>query len=255
MAGLLGALYLLACGGAYAYKDITESRENNEARERARREGRKYYYATDGERVVDTNHRVMRLPDGVKDMQTGQWLYDKKKEDAKKRRELSELDEIEKKEAIIKGKNTYWCTLHESDPRRNWRNVGRRYQRLTNNDMPVEKVLDESLGLGEDKIWYTNATELSFHFNLPIEYNSETKEKVFDRCKNWNMEFIMKSLCKTYPINEVEVIYKYCQKYNIPIGTWNEIEAMMLEEQPLGWRKVPPSKDWQFENFMNKFIM
>ena len=255
MAGLLGALYLLACGGAYAYKDITESRENNEARERARIEGKKYYYATDGERAVDTNHRVMRLPDGVKDMQTGQWLYDKKKEDAKKRRELSELDEIEKKEAIIKGKNTYWCTLHESDPRRNWRNVGKRYQRLINNDMPVQSVLKETLGIGENKIWYTNAKELSFHFNLPVEYNLETKDKVFEWCKDWNMEFIMKSLCKTYPINEVEVIYNYCQKYNIPIGTWNEIEAMMLEEQPLGWRKVPPSKDWQFENFMNHFIM
>lgn len=255
MAGLFGALFLLACGGAHAYKDITEARDNQKTRERARKEGRKYYQSVDGERTVDTNHRIMRLPDGIKDTQTGEWLFDKRKQDSLERKQLSELDVISKKEAIIKGEQTYWCTLHESDPRRNWRSLSGRYQRLTNNDMPVEKIYKESLGLGENKVWYTQANELSYGFYIPIEYMSETKEKVFDWCKEWNMKYILSTICKNHPINEVEVIYKYCNKYNIPIGTWDEIEAMMLKEQPLGWRKVPPSTGWKFEQFMEKFIM
>ena len=255
MAGLFGALFLLACGGAHAYKDITEARDNQEARERARRDGRKYYFAIDGERTVDTNHKILRLPDGIKDMQTGEWLFDKKKQDALERKQLSELDEISKKEAIIKGQNTYWCTLHESDPRSHNIHIrGNQYQRLTSNDMPVEKIFKESLGLGGNKVWYTQANELSYGFYVPIEYVSEIEEKVFDWCKKWNMKYILSTICKNHPINEVEVIYKYCNKYNIPIGTWDEIETMMLEEYPLGWRKVPSSKDWQFENFINSFI-
>lgn len=264
MAGLFGALFLLACGGAHAYKDITEARDNQEARERARRDGRKYYFAIDGERTVDTNHKILRLPDGIKDMQTGEWLFDKKKQDALERKQLSELDEISKKEAIIKGEDTYRCTLHDSDPRRQGRGVTgvNYYRRLVNNDMPIEKTkrnvckyFNEEK-MEEENKWYYEHYELQFGFTVPCDNIEPTiKEIAFNKSKHWNMNFIMKGLCQSLPINELEVVYKYCNKYDIPLGTWEEIEAMMLKEQPLGWRKVQPCKDWEFENFMNSFIM
>lgn len=262
MAGLFGALFMLACGGAHAYKGITESLDNEKSREEARRNGHKYYYALDGERAVDTNHKILRLPDGIKDMQTGQWLFDKKRQDAKEREELSGLDNISKKEAVIKGKQTYWCTLHESDPRRYGIRMGgqKRYQRLVSNDMPIDRVLKESFSYYHEEYqmhlsrWYDKATELQFGFWTPLNADPEIEEKAFDECKNWNMEFIMSNICKNYPINEVEVIYNYCKKYNIPMGTWKEIETMMLKEQPLGWRKVPACEDWKFEKFMNGLI-
>lgn len=259
--GLFGILFTLASGGAYIYKDITESRENEEARQRAIREGKKYYHAVDGERAVDTNHRITRLPNGIKDYETGKWLYDKKKEDAKERAKLSELDEISKKEAIIKGEKTYWCTLHESDPRRHGKSMigDTRYRRLVSNNMPVKQIKRDFLvdGSIENKIYYTIAIESREHFQIPLyyeDYDSETNEKIYNNCYKWNMNFVMKSICEVYPINEVEVIYKYCKKYDIPLGTWDNIEAMMLEEHPLGWRKVPPSKDWQYEQFMERFL-
>ena len=263
MAGLFGALFLLACGGAHAYKDITEARDNTEARERARKDGRKYYYAVDGERSVDTNHRILRLPDGIKDMQTGEWLLDKRKQDALERKQLSELDEISKKEAIIKGETVYRCTLHDSDPRRHgWRMSGLKYyKRLVSNDMPVEKTkrnvckyYNAEKGEEENK-WYHEYQELQFGFTVPCDNIDPTiKEIAFNKSKDWNMKHEMKGLCECLPINKVEVIYKYCKKYNIPMGTWDEIETMMLKEHPLGWRKIPSCPDWQFQNFVNGLI-
>lgn len=262
MAGLFGALFLLACGGAYAHKGITEAIDNNKSREEARKAGRKYYHAIDGERAVDTNHRILRLPDGIKDMETGQWLFDKKKQDALERKQLSELDEISKKEAIIKGKQTYQCSLHESDPRRTGNaNIGfmGRYQRLVSNGMPIENIeYDSYYPTGkpwEKSVFYKQAIELTYGFRVPLEYEGDYQEGIFNQCKHYNMEITLKSMCKVYPINKLEVIYKYLKKYNVPLGDWDEIEAMMLEEQPLGWRKVPPCKDWQFEKFMEQFIM
>ena len=259
MAGVFGALFLLACGGAHAYKGISETIDNQKSREEARQKGRKYYHALDGQRAVDTNHKVLNLPGGIKDMQTGEWLYDKNKENAKERVRLSELDIIAKKEAIIKGKNVYTCTVHESDPiTKNIHITGYKgayYSRLTSNDMPVKKVLSESIGVGKDRRWYTKATELSFGFFVPVEVNSETEEKAFKWCKDWNLKQIMRGICNVYPINKVKAVYEYCQKYDIPVGTWDDIEAFMLEEHPLGWRKVPPCEDWQFEQFMESYII
>lgn len=262
MAGLFGALFLLACGGAHAYKDIAEARDNEKSREEARRDGRKYYFALDGERTVDTNHKILRLPDGIKDMQTGEWLFDKRKQDTLERKQLSELDEISKKEAIIKGQNTYWCTLHESDPRRYGirMNGKKRYQRLVCNDMPIDRVLRESFDYYREKDQvkiskrYEQATELQFRFILPLNVELEIEQKVFEKCKDWNMNFIMNNICQIYPINEVKIVFNYCKKYNIPMGTWNEIEAMMLKEHPLGWRKVPASENWKFEKFVNGIV-
>lgn len=262
MAGLFGALFLLACGGAYAHKGMTEAIDNNKSREEARKAGRKYYHAIDGERTVDTNHKILRLPDGIKDMETGQWLFDKKKQDALERKQLSELDEISKKEAIIKGQSTYWCTLHESDPRTYGirMNGKKRYQRLVYNDMPIDRVLKESIDYYHEKYQmklrrrYEQATELQFRFILPLNAEPEIEQKAFEKCKDWNMNFIMSNICQIYPINEVEVVYKYCKKYNIPLGTWDEIEAMMLKEHPLGWRKIPACPDWQFQKFVNGIV-
>lgn len=265
--GLFGALFMLACGTAHVYKDISESLDNEKSREFARRNNRKYYHALDGERTVDTNHKILRLPDGIKDMHTGEWLFDKRKQDAIERKQLTELDKIEKKESIIKGKKTYWCTLHESDPRRYGccRSGQKKYQRLVNNDMPVESVLMESLSYyvnenNEKRLInvtyaYDKAKELNYGFWIPLNIKLGLEEKVFKKCKHWNMEYIMKGLCKTYPINKLEIVYKYCRKYNIPMGSWEEIESMMLEEHPLGWRKVPVCEDWEFEKFINSFIM
>ena len=259
MAGVFGALFLLACGSAHAYKGITESIDNQKSREEARKRGQKYYYALDGQRDVDTNHKVLNLPDGIKDMQTGQWLYDKKKEDAKERVKLSELDIIAKKEAIIKGNNVYTCTVHESDPKIGNPKInfykGGFYRRLTSNDMPVEKVLATYIGTGKDEKRYIRATELSFGFFVPLEVGEDTKEKAFNKCKDWNLKYIMCGICKVYPINKVKAIYNYCLKYDIPIGTWEDIEAMMLEEQPLGWRKVPACEEWEYNQFLERYII
>ena len=255
MAGLFGALFLLACGGAHAYKGITESIDNQKSREAARQRGQKYYHALDGQRSVDTNHKVLNLPDGIKDMETGQWLYDKKKEDAKERKQLSELESIAKKEAIIKGKDVYTCKVHGSDPIRMNIKVYGSYNRLTSNDMPVKKVSRISIGIGKNEKYYTRATELSFDFFVPIKVDEETKEKAFSYCKDFNMKYILRSICEVYPINQVKAIYNYCVKYNIPIGTWDEIEAMMLEEHPLGWRKVPACENYKLEDFMKSYIL
>lgn len=263
MTGLFGALWLLLYGTAHAHKNITESIDNNKSREEARKVGKRYYNALDGERAVDTNHKILRLPDGIKDMQTGQWLFDKKEQDENERVELSKLDEISKQEATIKGEVTYWCTLHESDPRRYNINMSgqKRYQRLVSNNMPIDCVRSTSFSYYNEeynihlKRWYDKAIELQFGFHILLNAEPEIKEKAFYECKNWNMKFVMEGICESYPINKVEVIYNYCKKYNIPLGTWSEIESMMLEKHPLGWRKVPECKDWEFEKFISQMIL
>lgn len=82
---------------------------------------------------------------------------------------------------------------------------------------------------------------------LLIDYISNQ----YENYKEQNMR-IMSSICNVYPINEVEHIYKYAKKYNIPLGTWEEIEEMMLEEHPLGWRKKSPSLPIHFGMFLSK---
>ena len=128
--------------------------------------------------------------------------------------------------------------------------------------MPVERIRYRSFDIYDKKEIeligkydkrYKVAEDLQNGFNFPFDVDPKIYDKIYKQCKKWNM-FRMKTYCKNRPINEVKVIFEYCKKYEIPMGTWDEIEEMMLEEHPLGWRKKPASEDWKYKQFIDCFI-
>ena len=64
--------------------------EDDRYREEARRAGRPYYFAHDGERRVSDNHKIARGAYGIIDATTGKYIVDKRELERQKDREFEE---------------------------------------------------------------------------------------------------------------------------------------------------------------------
>lgn len=264
---MFGIFMALIGGIGRAGYSISQTLEDDKYREEARRAGRPYYFAHDGERRVSDNHKIARGNYGIIDATTGNYIVDKRELDRQKDREFEEENRVSKQEAIIKGKNTYSWKKRTGDRALDWKY----YRRLVSNNLPISADLDRYVN--EDKqCKYYLYKEASFNFLYPVRLTSqelekinkellerytyphlyyqvpdEEWEKIVNDCKKKNIEILVHWI-NIRPINEIKWMHQYCFKYGIPMGTWEEVEAACWEEHPVKWGK-PASESWAFKKW------
>ena len=278
---MFGLLAMLIGGIGRLGNSVSKTVEDERTRDEARREGREYYWANDGQRRVSDNHKIARGSYGIIDATTGEYIVDKSELERQKDREYEEENRVSKQEAIIKGKNTYSWKRRTGSRDIDWDFCSR----LISNDMPIQEY--EEMYWNPDKKEVMNVfkmhkihqkehwifylyKERNFDFLCPIQFTDEElkrktedyETRTYSSIKNewWNniVEIYKKENIKMlvkkiniYPINEVKWMHQYCFKYNIPMGTWEEVEKACWEEHPVKWGK-PASDSYYFKQFVER---
>ena len=273
--GLFGLVYAAIMGVGYMGSEISKSAEDDVARKKAQEKGDMYYYAHDGKHLTFNGHKVYECIDGVKDAVTGQLIVDYSMNDKIEELNIKEKNDKAKQEAIIKGNDVYF----EEIPLNHWQKKTH-YQipprmRLVENDMPISNRKSVSATGVYDGHYYNVAEELKFGFKYiyPLtkseqesreRYNDspytwrhyhyvpptpEQWEELLKPIKEWNTTWVMRDKVLNNPECISKWIYDvYCKKYNIPIGTWEEVLEACHREHPLGWS--PRSSYKSLEEFL-----
>lgn len=186
---MFGIFMALIGGIGRAGYSISQALDDDKYREEARRAGRPYYFAHDGERRVSDNHKIARGAYGIIDATTGDYIVDKRELERQKDREFEEENRVSKQEAIIKGENTYSWKKRTGN-----RSFDYNYcLRLVSNDMPAKEV---SGYIGIE--WFPGKKELTKdgweckYGNKPYDdyIKKEKKRPIHHLYKEVNFEFL-----------------------------------------------------------------
>lgn len=304
---MFGLLMALIGGVGRLGHSVSKTIEDEKSRDEARREGRDYYWANDGQRRVSDNHKIARGSYGIIDATTGEYIVDKRELERQKDKEYEEENRVSKQEAIIKGKSTYSWKRRTGERSYDWDSC----VRLVDNDLAVtntgskedwfpgqknaltntDRICNNQKGLyekflSETKKYYDYClyTEKNFQFLKPMQLTDKELEKkneeqmkryvnmiskgiepklyyrvpdegwvdIINKCKEINIERIVR-LINIYPINEIKWMHQYCFKYDIPMGTWEEVEKACWEEHPVKWG-IPTSDSYYFKQFVESLF-
>lgn len=267
---------------------VSQSLEDEKYRDRARAKGDEYYFAHDGERRVSDNHKIARGNYGIIDATTGNYIVDNRELERQKERKIKEENRVSKQEAIIKGEETYtWDRVNGKEGGPLGIGILRLVKNdmpIENHSSEYEwyegqKFIEKAPCIRYDKngknfipnyhYIYKLYEEKNFSFKCPIQYTEQEIENInnnsiyknikdyqvpdegwkdiTDKCKKDNIAILVHWI-NIRPINQIKWMHQYCFKYDIPMGTWEEVEQACWKEHPVRWGK-PEEELWSFKKW------